>query len=139
MFQDAIQAQMVIQKMSELVTDQSGSEDQLLTSITENPHSMEGSMTTTVDDDDDSSSSNNTESDEARETVQAAVTAVAAASTDSREDETNANLDFKSSLDSQNNVPVSTTSTTQFLLAKESHESAIFFVMLASRNRVDLN
>ena len=129
MFQDAIQAQMVIQKMSELVTDQSGSEDQLLTSITENPHSMEGSMTTTVDDDDDddSSSSNNTESDEARETVQAAVTAVAAASTDSREDETNANLDFKSSLDSQNNVPVSTTSTTQFLLPKESHESAIFF------------
>ena len=136
MFQDAIQAQMVIQKMSELVTDQSGSEDQLLTSITENPHSMEGSMTTTVDDDDDDSSSdNNTESDEARETVQAAVTA----STDNREDETNANLDFKSSLDSQNNVPVSTTSTTQFLLAKESHESAIFFVMLASRNRVDLN
>ena len=127
MFQDAIQAQMVIQKMSELVTDQSGSEDQLLTSITENPHSMEGSMTTTVDDDDDndSSSSNNTESDEARETVQAAVTAVAAASTDSREDETNANLDFKSSLDSQNNVPVST--TRQFLLPKESHESAIFF------------
>ena len=111
MFQDAIQAQMVIQKMSELVTDQSGSEDQLLTSITENPHSMEGSMTTTVDDeddDDDCSSSNNTESDEARETVPAV------ASTDSREDETNANLGFKSSLDSQNNVPVSTTISTTY-------------------------
>ena len=125
MFQDAIQAQMVIQKMSELVTDQSGSEDQLLTSITENPHSMEGSMTTTVDDDDDSSSDNNTESDEAPETVQAAVTA----STDNREDETNANLDFKSSLDSQNNVPVSTISATQqFLLPKESLESASFLL-----------
>ena len=57
LFQDAIQAQMVIQKMSELVTpDVSGGED-ALTAISENPHSMEGSMTTTVEDDEASSNS----------------------------------------------------------------------------------
>ena len=47
---------MVIQKMSELVTpDVSGGED-ALTAISENPHSMEGSMTTTLEDDDEASS-----------------------------------------------------------------------------------
>ena len=48
---------MVIQKMSELVTpDVSGGED-ALTAISENPHSMDGSMTTTVEDDEATSNS----------------------------------------------------------------------------------
>ena len=79
--QDAIQAQMVIQKMSELVTDNSGPEDQL-TSISENPTS-EGSATTADD------------------------SPIQEEQSFHQEDEANANLEFKSAFDSENNVPVS--------------------------------
>ena len=100
--QDAIQAQMVIQKMSELVTGDTSGGDGELTSISEAPNSEGGGSMTTDDIEDEADDDVSPMPEEEEEQRRQHATA-----TTSIDDETNANLEFKSNLDSENNVPVS--------------------------------
>ena len=97
--QDAIQAQLVIQKMSELPTQESSSDD--LDPISE----ISPSKTLDDEDDEHESSSENDETLEDDDVDDVVPDAVATVVVD---DNVNANLDFRSSsIDVENNIPVS--------------------------------